>query len=189
LNTDDFFERVVYINPVEAVKDWEKVREQCTLREVTVFRTHAEKAEHLVVPPSSYFTPKELAELLSFYKVIRQASIDRINRLLILSGKVKFGKGYVARAEQVFDELPREWTLAYFGWTEAKLVEARPSDKKIVHKAYSATGSHALAINNSFYPLFLEAARIPIYNLNQHIQAISSSIELFVVIPPLVVLA
>ena len=186
MKTNEFFDQVIYINPAEAEQDWIHVRQQCSLRGFVVSRVESRNTS--VIPNTCSLTRAELAELLTFYNVIRQANVDGLSRLLILSNKINLCKGYAAAAERVFEELPRGWDAAFLGWTSYQTILPIKQDK-VVQLATTVEGCFAIAINNSFYSFFLDDAKVPNYNLNQYISRLAFYLQLYVVIPPLIVLA
>ena len=186
MTTNEFFSKVIYLSPPQ-FKTWVRVRDELARRSILVHYVESDDPSMHVVPYQAPFTPRELADLLTFYKVIRQAAADRLDRILVLSSKIKLCRGFLEQSERVYEQLPFGWDLVYFGYSDVKLVVGNTPSTQLVYKAMTVEGTFALAINNSFYHLFLEETRVPCYNLNQHIKQISSNINLFVVIPPLVV--
>ncbi len=185
--TNDFFDRIIHLGDVGATRQWMETRRQCVTRGLTKMEmVQMGNPNSNVMPHSATFTKNELAELLSFYKVILAAQTDRINHLLILKGEIKFRKDYAEREEQVLGEIPHEWDMIYWAHDTCQLTTTEKKTN-LVQRVFFAEGTRALAINNSFYPVFLESARIPLYNLQEHIRSISLALHLFATIPPLVV--
>lgn len=182
MKTNDFFNRVSYIFPEE---NRTKIKLNCLSQGISI-DTYAPIIQSPVMPHVAPFSAAELIELLSFYSVIRSASVDRIERLLILSGNLKFSKGFQKNIERVFEEMPQKWDLLFLGYQDATLKSPKKEEDKIIHAASSVDGCFAVGVNHSFFHLFLEDAKVPQYNLNQHIKVLSLVSDLFIVSPPLI---
>lgn len=189
MSTNDFFERVVYIDAQTPTHEaeWNFTRAQCLSNHIVLNRFIPQQSivTSTVVPPT--FKPEALYELLGFYAVIQRAYLDRINRILLLSGRVKLAGNYEEMEARVLEELPRSWDMVYWGHTDAEwhAPQQKKQEEKLVHKVWRANGTFAFALNSSVYHLFLEETRVPLYSLNEHLRRISLVIDLYVAHPEL----
>lgn len=184
MKSNEFFERIVYLNPAGS-NLWERVASDCAKYGISFNKIEMDDPALQVMPSQTFFTSTELAELLSFYKVIRQAALDRLERVLVLSSNFKLRTDYIAHEERAFEQLPHEWDVIYFGHTNYQPITREFKSTSIVRQVYSAQGTFAVAINNSFYPFILEYGRVPTGNLSQLLQNSSLDARIWAIIPPL----
>ena len=184
MKTNEYFERIVYLSPHDETKYRTAFIKDSISHGINTEVVDSIDSNQVTMPHQATFSRNQLAEVLSFYGVIRRAHMDRINRLLVFSGNVKLRKDYKEREEMVFAQMPHEWDLTYWGHLACQTTQVDTSDKYL-HKTFHADGTFALAINNSFYHIFLEDAKVPVSSLNEHIRSISLAIQMYVVLPPL----
>lgn len=187
IRINSFFERVVYLSGNE--ERWRKFHQQCSKRNIIIDKVDLLDPSKLLVPRGALFNANELSEVQTIYNVLNRANIDRIQNLLIFSGNVIFCDNYEENFHSGIDFLNmglEAWDLIYFGCSESSLHQPNYNKQMKLHKAFGAKGICALGINNSFYPLFLESARVPSYPIDMQISSSLSLVcNVFVAIPPL----
>jgi hypothetical protein len=188
MKTNEFFKRIVCINDAAATRRWNESQYQFRTRGLNVDRIEQKDAKWLTMPFGALFTPDDLALLLTFYQVVRQAQLDGIESVLVLGDNIKLHEKFETRAEQVWGEAVMDWDLIYLGYNEVNLRDKHKKGASLTRINYGS-GLLGLGINNRFYHLFLEEARLPKYSLDEHLKAISLASNIYCVNPPLIVRA
>jgi hypothetical protein len=185
MKASEFFQRAVHIYepPLRSIVDGLKQLKELGFKPILHL---SPSPESLLIPPTAPYTTADLAELSGFYQVIHKAKEDRIARLLVAGPKIQFSKGFNKKIEMVLDELPSDWDLVYFGYTDASFRDV-PTKDKLLYQVNYASGLQLIGINNRFYHLFLETARVPVGPLDEHLKRISLPSNIFVINPPLVI--
>jgi len=184
MKVNEFFNRVVYIDNNNSLTN---ARTQLFKRGIKFDVVKADPPNLHVLPPHVTFTRDQLSQLLAFYNVVKKAQTDRLERLLILSDKIKLTDNFLNNFETFTEQIPGKWDLIYFGYDG--FIGKSIKQDKLINEVHYASGCFAIAVNFPFFHLLTESAKVPLYSLDEHIKSISLMMDLFIISPPLIVRA
>ncbi len=155
-----------------------------SLRGFPVENVERAKPDSLVMPYAAAFSRNDLSLVLAFYNEVQRAYKDGVPNLLVFSNHTHFSKRF-SQFDEMCEFLPSDWDLLYLGWSGISHRDKPEKDKPFARINY-ASGLIGLAINNRFYHLFLEGAKVPQYPLDEHIKSLSLACDIYCAYPSLV---
>lgn len=190
MKTNAYFERVACI--VDQKINWDNVSKRLGKGGVIAERIDLIDHRQLVTPrQNGMFTREELAELLTFSRIISAAARDRIDRILILRWPIKLRADFSDWEEQVIDGLHHTfWDIILLGGSNFqfnKLDEVyRSMAGKAVKRVVAAEGLFAIGVNHTFYPHFLDSVSVPNMPLKEYIGRSFLRFDILASNPPII---
>jgi GR25 family glycosyltransferase involved in LPS biosynthesis len=178
---NEYFDKIYCINLDKRPNRWKDAQEEFKKHNLTV-----ERFSGIVGNPNNIPTkivPGHVGCVLSHYSIIKKASEEGLNQILILEDDAVFSEDLQPQFENYVKQVPKDWDMLYFGGNHNN--EPLQKITENVYKIHKTYTTHAYAVKKSVFPVVIKMFPKLNHEVDVMYSILQNSFECFVFKPHL----